>query len=214
MYGVDQKAHKECMERGGKTVAVLGWGIDWQIPNSDMEIYEKIIERDGLILSEYEGEKMAELWTFPARDRVMAGICDAVLVVEAAEKSGSLITAKFARSFQKKVLAVPGQVTSKVAEGTNGLIKRGKAILVSSAGDILKEMNLNLGQLELVRGGLFGVVGAEKFESILSILSDEPKTVDEMVRILKVEMTELLSQLTELSLRGIVEERGGKYWRV
>lgn len=207
MYGVDQKAHRECMECGGETVAVLGWGIDWQVPENDVEIYEKIIETGGLILSEYQGEKMAELWTFPARDRVMAGICDAVLVVEAAEKSGSLITAKFARNFGKKVLAVPGQVTSKVAEGTNGLIKRGDGIMVSSAGDILKEMNLSVGQMSLL-------VDRYSSDPVLSLISDEPKTVDEISRILKINMTELLSKLTEMSLLGVVEERGGKFWRV
>ncbi len=207
MYGVDQKAHKTCMELGGKTVAVLGWGIDWKVAESDMEMYEKILENDGLILSEYEGEKAAELWTFPARDRVMAGICDAVLVIEAAEKSGSLITAKFAKSFQKKILAVPGQVTSKVAEGTNGLIKRGQAVLVSSASDVLKELGLGTGQMPLL-------VDRYSYDPILSLLADEPKTVDEISRLLKINMAELLSKLTEMSLVGQVEERGGKYWRV
>lgn len=206
MYGVDQKAHKECIDNGGKTVTVLGWGIDWQVSENDVEVYEKIIETGGLILSEYEGEKPAELWTFPARDRVMAGICDAVLVVEAAEKSGSLITAKFARSFGKKVLAVPGQVTSKVAEGTNGLIKRGEGIMVSSASDILKEMNLSAGQMSLL-------VDRYSSDPVMSLLSDEPKTVDEISRILKINMTELLSKLTEMSLLGVVEERGGKFWK-
>ncbi len=207
MYGVDQKAHKTCLEMGGKTIAVLGWGIDWKVAESDIEMYEKILEKDGLILSEYEGEKAAELWTFPARDRVMAGICDGVLVVEAAEKSGSLITAKYARAFGKKVLAVPGQVTSKVAEGTNGLIKRGEGKLVSSVGDILKEMNLASGQISFL---------ADRYDShpILSLISDEPKTVDEISRLLKINMAELLSKLTEMSLMGQVEERGGKYWRV
>lgn len=207
MYGVDQKAHKTCIDLGGKTIAILGWGIDWKVSNNDIEMYEKILEKGGLILSEYEGEKAAELWTFPARDRVMAGICDAVLVIEAAEKSGSLITVKFSRSFQKKVLAVPGQVTSKVAEGTNGLIKRGQAVLVSSATDILKEMGLATGQMPLL-------VDRYSYDPILSLISDEPKTADEISRLLRINMAELLSKLTEMSLVGQVEERGGKYWRV
>lgn len=207
MYGVDQKAHSECLKNAGKTVAVLGWGIDWRVAENDIEMYEKILEKDGLILSEYEGEKAAELWTFPARDRVMAGICDAVLVIEAAEKSGSLITVKFARSFSKKVLAVPGQVTSKVAEGTNGLIKRGEAVLVSSASDVLRELGLGTGQMSLL-------VDRYSYDPILSLLSDEPKTVDEISRLLKINMAELLSKLTEMSLVGQVEERAGKYWKV
>ncbi len=207
MYGVDQKAHKACIDLGGKTIAVLGWGIDWKVLNNDIEMYEKILEKDGLILSEYEGEKVAELWTFPARDRVMAGICDTVLVIEAAEKSGSLITVKFARRFGKKVLAVPGQVTSKVAEGTNGLIKRGQAVLVSSASDVLKELGLGTGQMSLL-------VDRYSYDPILSLISDEPKTVDELSRILKINISDLLVRLTEMSLLGQVEERAGKYWKV
>lgn len=205
MYGVDRKAHRECIECGGKTVAVLGWGIDFLVPDSDMEIYEKVIETGGLIVSEYEGGKLGELWTFPARDRVMAGVCDAVLVVEAAEKSGSLITARFARNFGKKVLVVPGQVTSKVAEGTNGLIKRGEGILVSSASDVLRELGLASGQMSLL---------SDRYSSdpILSILSDEPKTVDELSRLLKINVMELLPKLTTLSLEGNIEERNGKYY--
>ena len=207
MYGVDQKAHKTCMEFGGKTIAILGWGIDLKVAENDIEMYEKILEKDGLILSEYEGNKQPELWTFPARDRVMAGVSDAILVVEAAEKSGSLITAKYAKQYKKKVLAVPGQVTSKVAEGTNWLIKSGEAKLVSSSGDILNEMDLSVGQMSLL-------IDRHSYDPILSLLSDEPKTVDDIGRILKIKMSDLLSKLTEMSLLGQVEERNGKYWRV
>lgn len=207
MYGVDQKAHRTCMDLGGKTIAVLGWGIDLQANESDIEIYEKILEVNSLIVSEYEGEMKGALWSFPARDRIMAGISDAILVVEAAEKSGSLVTAKFANKFGKKVLAVPGQVTSKVAEGTNRLIKDGEAKLVSSASDIMFEMGLGLGQIPLL-------IDRYISDPILSLISDEPKTVDEISRILKININELLVKLTELNLSGLVEERGGKYWRV
>lgn len=205
MYGVDQTAHKCCLDLGGKTTAVLGWGIDMKGGNIDIEIYQKILELDSLIVSEYEGERTAEKWTFPARDRLMAGMVDAVLVVEAAEKSGSLITAKYARSFGKKVLAVPGQVTSRVACGTNDLIKTGMAKMVTSANDVLGEMGVSFGQMALLSS-------KDEIDPVLSLILDNPRTADEINMILKMSMSDLLTKITELSLLGQIEERSGKYW--
>lgn len=150
MYGVDQTAHRACIENGGKTIAVLGWGIDKEPVPEDEKLYQRILENDSLIVSEYEGEQEGTKWTFPERNRIVAGISDAVLVVEAAERSGSLMTARLARGFGKRLLAVPGEVTSKIAEGTNGLIKRGMAVMVSSAEDVLLEMGLDEGQMKMI----------------------------------------------------------------
>ncbi|KKT49604.1 MAG: protecting protein DprA protein [Candidatus Collierbacteria bacterium GW2011_GWC2_44_18] len=210
MYGVDQAAHRACIENGGKTIAVLGWGIDWPVASQDEELYQKILEvnslpagKAGLIVSEYEKAMVPELWMFPQRNRIVAGISDAVLVVEGAVRSGSLITAKLATQFGKKLLAVPGQVTSRVAEGTNGLIRDGKAKAVTCAEDILKEMGLLPGQLKL------------KIEDIddpmLSLLADGERSVDELSRLLKINVSQVLGKLTELTLCGMVTEAGGKY---
>ena len=214
MYGVDQKAHWECIKNGGKTIAVLGWGIDWKVMDSDVEIYQKILESGGLILSEYEGDARPELWKFPQRNRIVAGISNAVLVVEGAIKSGSMITAKLTKQFDKKLLALPGPVTSKVAEGTNNLIKMGEAKMVTSADDVLHEMGLGVGQLELVRGDWCEDKGRGSKDPILEILEDESKSVDELARILRQPVNEVLIRLSNLSLKGAVEEKNGKYWRI
>ncbi len=207
MYGVDQKAHTECINNGGKTVAVLGWGIDWQVMDDDVEMYEKILEKGGLILSEYEGRAIPELWKFPQRNRIVAGICDAVLVIEGAEKSGSMITARLAKQFDKVLLSLPGPVTSKVAEGTNNLIKRGEAKMVTSAEDVLRGMGLEEGQMSLL--------GEVKIlDPILEILENESKSVDELARILRQPVNEVLIKLSYLSLRGLVSESNGKYFIV
>lgn len=153
MYGVDQTAHRVCLENGGKTIAVLGWGIDWPVATADEVLYQKILETNGLIVSEYGGETRAKRWFFPQRNRIVAGISDAVLVVEGAVKSGSLITARLAKRFDKKLLAVPGRVTNRLAEGTNGLIREGLARAVTSAEDVLEEMDLFPGQMRLKMGG-------------------------------------------------------------
>ena len=213
MYGVDQKAHGECLRNGGKTIAVLGWGIDWKVSDSDVEMYEKILENDGLILSEYEGEAIPELWKFPQRNRIVVGLVDAVLVIEGAEKSGSMITAKLTKNFDKLLMAVPGPITSRVAEGTNNLIKRGEAKMVTSAEDVLREMGLGSGQMSLGFRSLI-VDGRSLVDPILEVLVDEPKSVDELARILRLPINEVLAKVTSLSLRGLVEERGGKYCKV
>lgn len=203
MYGVDQVAHRACLENGGKTIAVLGWGIEKNPANDDVEIYEKIIENGSLILSEYEGKCGGNTWTFPARNRIVAGISDAVLVVEAAEKSGSLITARLAGKYDKKLMAVPGMVTSKVAEGTNELIKTGKAGMVTTAAEIIRGMGLSSGQVAFDWQEI-------NINPILAILQREDKSVDELAALLRISIPEVLGKLTELSLAGKITERAGK----
>ncbi len=203
MYGVDQTAHRACIENGGKTIAVLGWGIDWPVAREDEDLYRKILEVDSLIVSEYEGETTPLLWYFPQRNRIVAGISDAVLVIEGSAKSGSMITARLATGFGKKLLAVPGPVTSRVAEGTNGLIRDGKAKAVTSAEEILKEMGLLPGQMKLEVNQID--------DPVLSLLADGERSVDELTRLLKMSVAQVLGKLTELTLCGMITESGGKY---
>jgi DNA processing protein len=208
MYGVDQAAHKVCIENGGKTIAVLGWGIDRKVVAEDAKLYQKILEVDSLIVSEYEGEQEAELWMFPQRNRIVAGVVDAVLVVEGAEKSGSLITARLAGQFGKKLLAVPGPVFSKVSVGTNGLIKSGKAVAVMSAEDVLAEMGLVKGQLKMS----FKDVSPNK--PILEALESGERSADELARILKMPVAKMMEEIFSLEMDDLVEEKAGKYFKV
>lgn len=215
MYGVDQAAHRACIENGGKTIAVLGWGIGWQVAQQDEELYQKILEGDsspagraGLIVSEYEGKMEPLLWMFPARNRIVAGISDAVLVVEGAEKSGSLITARLALQFGKPLLAVPGPVFSRVSAGTNNLIKDGKAIPVCSAEDVLKVLGLTTGQLGM------GFKEKAPTSPILSALEAGERGADELSRGLKMPVSRVMVEVFRLQLEGLVEEKAGKYRRV
>ena len=208
MYGVDQAAHKACVENGGKTIAVLGWGIDKKPVAEDAKLYQKILEVDSLIVSEYEGELEGTRWTFPERNRIVAGIADAVLVIEATERSGSLITARLARSFGKPLMAVPGLVTNKVAEGTNNLIKNGKAVMVTSAQDILVEMGLGKGQLKM------GFTTVSDPSLVMAALESGEKSADELSRILKMPIEKLTNEILRLQLEGMIEEKAGKYFGV
>lgn len=205
MYGVDQAAHKACLENGGKTIAVLGWGIDMKVSSDDEKLYQNILKVDSLILSEYEGEMLGNRATFPQRNRIVAGIADAVLVIEAAEKSGSLITARLANSFGKPLLAVPGLVTNKIAEGTNNLIKRGKAIMVTTAEDVLAVMGLGSGQMKMDFGNNL------PNNPIIVALSCGEKSVDELSNVLKMPVIKLIEELLPLQLDGMIEEKSGKF---
>lgn len=208
MYGVDQTAHQACLDNGGKTIAVLGWGIDMKVSSDDEKLYQQILEVDSLIVSEYKGEMLGNIATFPQRNRIVAGISDAVLVIEAAERSGSLITARLANTFGVPLLALPGLVTNKVAEGTNNLIKNGKAVMVTSAEDVLNEMGLGDGQMRMEFGKKF------PGNPILDALESGEKNVDELSRILMTPVSELMEDILTMELGGLVENNNGKYQKV
>lgn len=206
MYGVDQAAHKACLSNGGKTIAVLGWGIDWQVGDQDVELYRKIVESNSLIVSEYEGKTVPELWLFPQRNRIVAGISDAVLVVEGAEKSGSLITARLANQFGIPLLAVPGSVFSRVSVGTNGLIKNGKAKAVCGVEDVLSGMGLAACQIKM-----FEAKGPKS--PVLEALEGGERSADELSRILKMPVAKVMGEVFRLQMDDLVEEKAGKYFR-
>jgi len=200
MYGVDQYAHKICMDCGGRTIAVLGWGISYQMSNDECLISNKIIENGGLVVSQWE-DQIPTLWTFPARDRVMAALGHELIVVEAAEKSGSLITAEMALKLGRKVWAVPGPITSSVSTGTNKLIAEGKAkIYLSSNPSPRLNRPLDVGE------------GNSRGE-VMDLIHDQGLDPSEIARRLNRPVSEIGAELTMLILKGEIEERGGKYFQ-
>lgn len=190
MYGVDQYAHRVCVESGGKTIAVLGWGIDTKLTHEDLRLAEKIIAGGGLIISEWETQKPSH-WTFPARNRIVAALCKEIIIVEAAESSGSLITARLALKLKRKLWAVPGPITSRTSQGTNNLIAAGQAKMW------LGESPKNQLQID---------------NPFLQILDNEALSADEMARKLNKPVSEIGSELSLLLLSGHLIEKGGKYY--
>jgi DNA processing protein len=136
--GIDAQAHRGCLEAGGAPLAVLGCGPDVAYPRTNRRLYERVCER-GLVIAELPPGQRPFRWSFPARNRIMAGLAQMTVVVEAADPSGSLITSEFATQLGRPVGAVPGHVTSSVAAGSNGLLKDG-AVFVTGAGDVLDEL--------------------------------------------------------------------------
>ncbi|MEK7134988.1 MAG: DNA-processing protein DprA, partial [Patescibacteria group bacterium] len=141
--GIDTQAHLGALEGKGKTTAVMGSAIDDNsiYPSENLNLVQKIISSGGAVISEYEPGTKSEIWFFPERNRIISGLSRGVLIVEAPEKSGALITARVALEQNREVFAIPGSIFSKNSMGTNNLIKSG-AKMVTTVDDILEELNL------------------------------------------------------------------------
>lgn len=200
--GVDGAAHRGALEAGGTTVAVLGCGVARDYPAVHAELARRIAER-GLIVSEYPPDVDPAPWRFPARNRIIAGLASATVVVEARARSGALITADFALEEGREVFAVPGEITSALSEGTNDLIRLG-ATPLCRADDVLASFGL-------VRSpGNHVEVGAAA-DAILARLREGAASADELARSTSLPAGELGAALTELELAGAVSEGEGVY---
>ena len=216
MYGVDATAHKAALDAGGKTIAVMPCGIERIHPEYQKDLYEKILKTGGLVISEWDGDSMPQLWTYPKRNRIVAGLSKATLVVEAGLESGSLITAAFAKKFGRKVFAVPGPITSEVSRGTAKLMQEG-ASLVQSASDILEYYDLK--SKFLISPSTSSGSRADSrdnFQSleqrILEMLTRESAEADLLARTLEVPAAQLGTTLSLMELQGIISKEGGKYY--
>lgn len=207
--GVDGMAHRGALAAGGHTVAVLGCGIDVIYPRENMELYMEIEER-GTIISEYGLDVPPNAGQFPGRNRLISGLSDGVLVVEARKKSGSLITADFALEQGRQVYAVPGRVDDVNCEGTNQLIKMG-AMCVTCPEDILMDfsgIDSALAQEEETDREKSGnknlLAPTEKM--VYSCLSLEPMFIDDIIVRTKLGVTEAISTLYIMEEKGMIKQ--------
>jgi DNA processing protein len=199
--GVDAAAHRGAVE-AGETVAVLGCGIDRDYPRSHAALAAAIVA-DGLIVSEYAPGVEPTPWRFPARNRIVAGLCDATVVVEARERSGALITADLALDEGREVLAVPGEITSLLSRGTNALLRLG-ATPATCVDDVLEALGLHRPPPEpTVLGG--------RLERVREVVADAPAAADEIARRTGLTAAEVASALTELELGGLVAGSDGLF---
>ncbi|WP_461568009.1 DNA-processing protein DprA [Thermincola ferriacetica] len=202
--GIDSAAHKGCLEGGGRTVAVLGTGVDIVYPRENRRLMDNIITH-GAVVSEFPPGTKAQPSHFPVRNRIISGMADGVLVVEAAQNSGSLITTDLALEQGRDVFAVPGPATSLLSKGTNSLIKQG-AKLVECARDILEEYGLDRGRQE--KREEFDLNPAE--QRILACLTLEPVNIEEIVEKAGMNPAEVSAALTFLELKGLVKRIDGQ----
>jgi DNA processing protein len=207
MYGVDTAAHKTAIAAGGITIAVLAHGLNYIYPPENKELYQLIIQSGGCIISEYPDNFKPQLWTYPKRNRIVAALSKkGTLVIEAAEQSGSLITASYADALNRPLFAPPGSVFSKTSEGTNRIIKDAIAQMVLSADDIVPSIVSENRKTPSLFEDL-----TELEKKILDELSSEELSVDELSLKLSEGVVDVGTTLTMLSMRNIVKEVEGKY---
>ncbi|GBD03319.1 DNA processing protein DprA [bacterium HR19] len=219
--GIDTFAHKSAIESGGKTWAVLGSSIENIYPASNISLAKEILDRGGAIISEFPPGVASAPENFPRRNRIIAGISKAVLVTEAPEKSGALITAYLAVDYGRDVFAVPGNITSKKSQGTNKLIKDG-AFLAESPDDIISRIIPDLSRKDVRE--TFGLITpfveikrpdiSEEEEKILSVLDSETSLhIDEIIKKTSLDPSVVLSALISLEIKSLVVEEGMGYYR-
>jgi DNA processing protein len=208
--GIDSVAHRTALDTGGKTVAVFGSGLDIVYPGENTKLAQAILEQ-GALVSEYPLGVKPKPEYFPLRNRIMSGLSLGVLVVEAGEKSGALITAQQALDQNREVFAIPGSILSPASLGTNRLIQEG-AKLVRSHTDILEELNLTVVARQAEIKGFSSTsqpAAKSAFESaILKELSAEPSHVDEICRRSGLSMPDVSSTLAMMELKGIARQVG------
>ncbi len=208
--GIDSIAHKTALKYKLPTISFPGSGLDPSVlyPASNRELAEDIVRYGGAMISEFDPTFRAAQWTFPARNRLMAGIADAVLIIEAEEKSGTLITARLALDYNKDVLAVPGSVFSENSAGTNRLIREGATPIRSSA-DILEVLGFKTEEVTQSKN-----LSLPKSEQTVYDALREPISRDDLAYELDMPIHLLNIELTKLELKEIIREELGKIYRV
>lgn len=210
-YGIDSEAHKSCIEAGGKTIAVLGTGADVCYPSGNRSLRDNII-KNGCVISEYPLGTRATKYTFPHRNRIIACISSTVVVIEGEHKSGTLITAGHALDNGRNVMAVPGNITSRLSEAPNRLIADG-CLPVLDTQDILDTLNIKMSKKDIVKFKEMPDVSDEE-KIILDLIDYEPVTIDELCIKSDFNIEFVNGILMLLELKGcIMKLSGQKYVR-
>jgi len=203
--GIDSTAHKAALNAGGRSIAVLGSGVDRIYPDENRELAERMIER-GALISDYPLGTPPEGTNFPPRNRLISGLCIAVVIVEAGHKSGALITADFAANQGREVFAVPGNIFAPQSKGTNRLVRDGAHPLLSPE-DLLAALDLTM---VTEHQSARTVLPADATEAALfEILGHEPLHVDEIGLLAKLPIAQVSSSLALMELKGMVRQVGG-----
>jgi len=206
-YGVDAEAHKAALEAGLPAVAVPGSGLDWDIlyPRANVGLAREILKAGGAMLSEFEPETKAADWTFPKRNRIMAGLCNATLIIEARELSGTLITARLTVEYNRELLVVPGSIFSDESKGTHQFLRLG-ATAITSAEDILVALGIAKREGENLTS-LRADLSTDELRVIEIIRAPIPR--EELVQALELPITEANVLLSTMEIKGLITEELG-----
>lgn len=209
--GIDSLAHEAALANGLYTLAIPGGGLSDNViyPRSHLRLAHKILEEGGCLMSEYEPNFKATTWSFPERNRLVAGISSATLVIEAGEKSGSHITARLAADYNRELLVVPGSIFSQNSRGTHQFMKLG-ARPVTEAADILDTLGLEVGD---GRAPSFSPILSLEEQTIINLLS-EPKERDLLIRECGLPTESVSITLMQMEMNGHIKEDGGVYRKI
>jgi DNA processing protein len=206
--GIDTSAHAGALRANGKTIGVMGSGFKNFYPPENKKL-EKDIIKNGAIITEFPSYTLPEKYNFPKRNRIISGLSKGLIVIEAGPRSGALITANFALEQGRDVFALPGRVDTLYSKGTNRLLKDG-AILIEDVKDVLEAMNIEVKNKEKIENKTISVTGEEK--KILDAI-EQVSNLEELLIKTKIEPNKLLYILTELQIKGLIEELPGKLYR-
>lgn len=205
-YGIDSIAHRKALECGGKTIAVLGSGFNFVYPAEHESLANEIAQK-GLLISEYCPSMKATRYSFPQRNRIIAGLADGVLITEASLKSGTIHTKDFALDYGKEIFAVPGNVNNEKSELPNDIIKSGQGQCVVRAEDILETFGI---EKNIKKNKIFQLSFEE--ESIVKLLSQQDRDIDFLSKNCNLNINILNSCLTTLEIRGIIRRLPGEVY--
>lgn len=213
-YGVDILSHKVALDIGLNTVGVLGHGLDRIYPHAHERVAKKMIEQGGL-LTDFISQTNPDAVNFPKRNRIVAGMCDALVIVESKQKGGSLITATIANSYNKDVFAFPGRAGDALAEGCNGLIKQNKAGLIENAADLLHalqwENNTTKNNKQIQVPLMLNITEEEK-RIVDAFISKKELHIDEICYSCGLTISKVAATLLQLEFNGIIKSKPGKMY--
>jgi len=206
--GIDTIAHKKAMQMGLKTLVFPGSGLsnEAMYPKTNVRLMKEVVENGGCLISEFEPDFKATQWSFPMRNRLMAGISKAVLIIEAEEKSGTLITARLTTEYNRDLLAIPGSIFSPNSKGTNKLIRQG-ATPITCAEDVLEALGFKIDQTSK-QESLFADASPEE-KAVLKLLA-EPKERNDLIREMKTGIAEANALLSIMEIKGLIKEELGE----
>lgn len=207
--GIDTIAHQAAMEAGLKTLVFPGSGLSKRViyPKTNARLMDKVLSAGGCFLSEFEPDFKAERWAFPLRNRLMAGISKAVLIIEGEEKSGTLITARVALEYNRDVLAIPGSIFSPTSRGTNRLIRQG-ATPITSSHELLEALGFEMHDDEGKQKKLFADLSVDE-KKVVELLR-EPMPRDELIRALGMPTPKANSLLSVMEIKELIREELGE----
>ena len=208
--GIDASAHIGALKEKGKTIAVLGAGFNNVYPEENLELYKQILENDGLVISEYSPDTKVDLSKFPFRNRIISALSMGVLVVEAKHRSGSTVTAKYAKEQNKKIFCIPSNIDLKTGVGTNKLIQAG-AKLVTCAEDILAEYNILSENTEIQEE----IKVEEEFKEIYNSISYMPININLICKKCNLNISDVTQKLLIMEIKGYIKSLpGNEYVRL